>query len=39
MSRFDHWVTYPAITRAGIEAFLADRTYIDNAFCQATGFA
>ncbi len=28
MSRFDDWVTDPAITRAGVEAFLADRTHI-----------
>ena len=28
MARFDDWVTDPAITRAGVEAFLADRTHI-----------
>jgi hypothetical protein len=39
MARFDEWVRDPAITCAGVEAFLADRAHIDNAFCQATGFA
>ncbi len=28
MAHFDDWVTDPAVTRAGVEAFLADRTHI-----------
>ena len=32
MARFDDWVTDPAITRSGIDAFLADRTHIGERY-------
>ncbi len=32
MSRFDDWVTDTAITRTGVEAFLADRTHIGERY-------
>ncbi len=32
MARFDTWVTDPGVDRAGIEAFLADRTHIGERY-------
>ncbi len=32
MTRFDDWVTDPAVTRAGVEAFLGDRTNIGERY-------
>ena len=32
MTRFDDWVTDPAVTRAGVEAFLDDRTNIGERY-------
>ena len=32
MARFDEWVTVPGITRAGVEAFLADRARIGERY-------
>ena len=32
MAHFDDWVTDPAVNRAGIDAFLADRTHIGERF-------
>ncbi len=32
MARFDDWVTDPAVTRAGVDAFLADRSRIGERF-------
>lgn len=32
MARFDEWVTVPEITRAGVEAFLADRARIGERY-------
>jgi len=32
MTRFDDWVTDPAVTRAGVEEFLSDRTHIGERF-------
>jgi len=32
MARFDDWVTDPAVTRAGADAFLADRTRIGDKY-------
>ena len=36
MARFDDWVTDPAVARAGVDAFLADRTQSANAISAAT---
>lgn len=33
MSRFDDWVTDPAITRAGLEAFVADPALVGSLYC------
>ena len=32
MDEFDRWVTEPSLTRAGVEAFLADRAHIGERF-------
>ena len=32
MARFDDWVTDPEVTRAGVEAFVADRSHIGQGF-------
>ncbi len=32
MARFDDWVTDPAVTRAGIETFIADRAHIGERY-------
>lgn len=32
MARFDEWVTDPAVTRAGVEAFVADKTLVGQPY-------
>ncbi|MBI5956645.1 MAG: phenylacetate--CoA ligase family protein, partial [Chloroflexi bacterium] len=32
MANFDHWVTDPAVTRAGVEAFVANRTLVGHLY-------
>ena len=34
MARFDDWVTDPGVTRAGTEAFLADRTRVGGRYAE-----
>ena len=32
MAHFDDWVTDPAVTRAGVDAFVADKTLVGQPY-------